>query len=326
MKNSLVSVVIINFNSGKYIKRCIEAVKRQTHDNLEVIVVDNASSDGSGEFLKSLHDKSEIKYIFSEKNLGASGANNLGILKANGEFVLILNADVFLTEDYIEKCLVKFAIDSSIGTVVGKLLSEADHSIVDSAGVEFFKEGVSDEIGIGHPDGEKYSFDRYVAGACCAAALYKREMLESIRFEDEFFDDDFFAFVEDIDLSIIGLLFGWQTYYCSNAIGYHVRGGATSTMSDFVKYLNYRNTNYFWYKTFESGQSSFLYSTLKALRKYTVSKELQKKYQEEFELIRPKLEKKREFIRQRADYSRLKPYMKRSYLVKNLKNRLSRLL
>ncbi len=238
------SAVIINFNSGKYIFRCIQALFEQVDVIIEIIIIDNASSDGSEEMLKILDSQSKIKYIRLEKNIGASGANNLGISLATHDFILVLNADVFLENDYCKHLMPKFK-DPNLGSCQGLLLSERCNDLVDSAGVKFYAEGIATDIGYGDPRTHSYDVDKYVQGVCCAAAIYRVSALKSCLIEGMVYDELYFAFFEDFELSYRLGIQGYRSKYVSSAIGYHVRGGSTHEVSDFVRFLSIRNLVFF---------------------------------------------------------------------------------
>lgn len=318
INNSLVSVVIINFNSDKFIWRSLEALDKQTYKNLEIFVVDNASTDGSSEKLQNINRK-DFNYYKFETNVGSSVANNYGIKNSNGKFVLILNADVFLSEDYIEKSIIAFNKDTKIGTVTGKLLSESNHKIIDTTGIILFKEGVGHERGMDEEDNGQYDIEDYVVGACCAAAMYKREMLEDIRYEDEYYDEDYFAFVEDLDLSVCATLLGWKTLYTYKALAYHVRGGSTSSMSDFVKYLNIRNSEIFFDKFFKNNKKIYIYHfILKVLRYFTINQKIRNDVGISLKELKSKQLDKRLYFSKKIDYIYLEPFLKNSYVFKRL--------
>jgi GT2 family glycosyltransferase len=248
-EDGLVSVIIINFNSGRYIERCIETIERQTYPQYEIIIVDNGSTDGSLALVRQWAQSGRVRLLEGE-NVGSSRANNRGILESHGEFVFILNADAFPAPNFIELCVPAFQEDSTIGTVTGKLVSDADPSRIDSAGLYFYREGFAVDRGFGEKDAGQFDRRAWIDGACCAAALYRRSTLEDIRIGDEFFDEDFFAFVEDPELSLHAALRGWKTLYLPNAVVQHVRGGSSTTISKFVSYLGERNTRLMFRKSF----------------------------------------------------------------------------
>jgi len=245
----MVSIVIINFNSKLYIERCISNIESQSYSNTEIIVIDNGSTDSSFSLIQKMADEGRLR-LFPAENLGSSKANNLGIRESNGEFVLVLNADAFPSPDYIDKCVTAFRKDEYTGTVIGKLISDSDSSIIDSAGIYIFREGIAVDRGFGEKDCGQYNKEEYVDGACCAAAIYRRSMLEDIRIGEEFYDEDFFAFVEDTEISFHAGIRGWKTLYLPSAIVRHVRGGSSGKMTEFNYYLNARNILLFFRKDF----------------------------------------------------------------------------
>ncbi len=316
MSNSkLVSVVIINFNSGKYIFDCIRALESQSYNAVEIVVVDNFSSDGSSELLGNYISCIPFKYYLLEKNMGASYANNYGIHKASGQFLLVLNADVFLDKLFIEKCILAFEKQRKIGTVVGKLLSAKDPLIIDSVGVKIYSEGFGKDLGYGERDFGQYDTESYVDGACCAAAVYKRDMLEDIRFGDEYFDEDYFAFYEDLDLSYRASLMGWVTLYIPEAKGRHVRGGSTQAVTSFVKYLASRNIILFLIKsykpqTLKARFNCYLYIFIKLMFINKLRLLI------DYYRLRNKIKVKKAFLKSRANF---KIYYNDSYIWERVK-------
>jgi len=137
----LVSVTIVTYNSGRFIKRCLESVLEQQYPNIEVVVVDNASTDGTVDILEQFADRCRIYY--NEDNLGFAAAQNQAIAIGRGDWVLTLNPDVLLNPDFISELVEAGNSDSKVGTVCGKLLSiraSFDHlerQLVDSTGIYF---------------------------------------------------------------------------------------------------------------------------------------------------------------------------------------------
>lgn len=319
MIKGLISVVIINFNSDKYIWNCLECIRAQTYNKLEVFVIDNCSSDGSSEKLQKIQGD-DFYYHRFDTNVGSSVANNYGIKNSHGEFVLVLNADVFLNKDYVEQSIKEFGRDEKIGTVTGKLLSESNNQVIDTTGIIVFKEGVGAERGMGEVDNGQYDFVDYVVGACCASALYKREMLEDIEYEGEFFDEDMFAFVEDFDLAIMSTLLGWKTLYVYRAVGFHVRGGSTKNVSEFVRYLNIRNSKLCYIKLLSGCRRINLYNQVfRLFRYFTVDNRTRLKVDRDIQKLAKKYASKQNFYRNKIVYSNLIPYLNKSYLTERIK-------
>ena len=225
--NDRVSVTIVTYNSGRFIKRCLESVLAQRYANKEIIVIDNASSDGTVDILEQFEDRCQI--IYNDENIGFAAAQNQAILSSTGEWVLTLNPDVLLLPNFIQALVEAGQFDSKIGTVCGKLLTILasfdlpEKPLVDSTGIYFTPmlrhlDRGSQEVDNGH-----YLKHEYVFGATAAAALYRREMIDDISIGDEFFDPDFFVYREDADVAWRAQLMGWRCIYTPLARGYHVR-------------------------------------------------------------------------------------------------------
>src|SRR6202166_2881469 len=225
--NDRVSVTIVTYNSGRFIKRCLESVLAQRYANKEIIVIDNASSDGTVDILEQFEDRCQI--IYNDENIGFAAAQNQAIRSSTAEWVLTLNPDVLLLPNFIQALADAGQFDSKIGTVCGKLLTMSStfeipaKPVVDSTGIYFnpmlrHLDRGSQEVDNGH-----YLQYEYVFGATAAAALYRREMIEDISLDGEFFDSDFFVYREDADVAWRAQLLGWKCLYAPYERGYHVR-------------------------------------------------------------------------------------------------------
>ena len=111
----LVSVTVVTYNSGRFIRRCLESVLEQNHSKVEVIVIDNASTDGTADILEQFADKCRI--LYNQENIGFAAAQNQAIALSNGRWVLALNPDVLLMKDFIEELVVAGNLDQKVGTV-----------------------------------------------------------------------------------------------------------------------------------------------------------------------------------------------------------------
>jgi GT2 family glycosyltransferase len=225
--SDFVSVTIVTYNSGRFIKRCLESVLAQRYRDKEIIVIDNASTDGTTDILEPFEDRCQI--VYNEENVGFAAAQNQAIALSGGDWVLTLNPDVLLLPDFIQVLVDATHMDPKVGSVCGKLLTMTDafdfpaKPVVDSTGIYFnpmlrHLDRGSQEVDNGH-----YLNFEYVFGATAAAALYRREMILDISISGEFFDSDFFVYREDADVAWRAQLLGWRCLYVPYARGYHVR-------------------------------------------------------------------------------------------------------
>src|SRR6266849_1939548 len=225
--SDFVSVTIVTYNSGRFIRRCLESVLEQKYPDKEIIVIDNGSTDGTTDILEQFEDRCQI--VYNEENIGFAAAQNQAIALSSGDWVLTLNPDVLLLTDFIQVLVDATQMDAKVGSVCGKLLTMTDafafpaKPVVDSTGIYFnpmlrHLDRGSQEVDNGH-----FLNYEYVFGATAAAALYRREMIEDVSIDDEFFDPDFFVYREDADVAWRAQLLGWRCIYTPHARGYHVR-------------------------------------------------------------------------------------------------------
>ncbi len=222
-----VGVTLVTYNSARYIRACLEAVLCQEDAALDVVVVDNASADGTLDALAAFGPR--IRVIRNARNLGFAAAQNQAISAASGDWVLALNPDVLLRPGFIAALVAAGSLDPRAGAVCGRLLSigadftPPERPLLDSTGIYFTPTMRHFDRGWHEPDDGRYARMEYVFGASAAAALYRREMIEDISDRGEFFDPDFFAYREDADVAWRAQLLGWRCIYTPAAVGYHVR-------------------------------------------------------------------------------------------------------
>lgn len=240
LTNGRVSVVIVSWNSAVFLRRCLAALAAQTYDAIELIHIDNASSDDSVAIVGEAAPRA--RQIINDTNRGFSEAVNQGVRVAGGEFVLLLNPDAFLDAEYVAR-LVDALTDAggTFGMATGKLL-QAETGLVDSKGIRMTRSGRHFDIGQGMRDddenvgrtlsptsppvgleGPTYANAREIFGVSGAAAMYRMSFIIDVTVGGEFLDEDFFAFREDADVAWRGQLFGWRAIYVPDAVGHHVR-------------------------------------------------------------------------------------------------------
>jgi GT2 family glycosyltransferase len=227
MPASGVSLSIVTFNSERYIRRCLESALAQKDIRGEVTVVDNASTDGTAKILRSFGKR--IKVIWNQRNVGFAEGQNQGIRASRTEWVLTLNPDLLMAEDFVRRLVEAGEQDPGAGAVCGKLLSigagfePLPERRVDSTGIFFTPAMRHFDRGWHQVDDGRYDRAEYVFGACAAAALYRRRMIDDVSIEGSFFDPDFFAYREDADVAWRAQLLGWRCIYTPDAVGWHVR-------------------------------------------------------------------------------------------------------
>jgi len=262
-KKSLVSVNILTHNSQDLIGPCLNSVLKQTYKDIEILVIDNASTDNTLKVISKLISSSRIniKLIKSKDNLGFAAGHNIGIKKCNGEYILCLNDDAVLSKNFIKNAIEAIEVDKKIGAIQGKLykirnMREAQFlaegqtpNIIDSTGLLMFKNRRIVCRGQGEKNENQYKKGE-IFGVDGAVALYRRKALDDIKLpiyrgataqlEFEYFDEDFFMYKEDVDLAWRLRLYGWKSIYEPKAVGYHLRGAGEGAVKDYVSVVKSR--------------------------------------------------------------------------------------
>jgi hypothetical protein len=229
-------VIVVNFNGKRFLNECIGSLCSQSYPRVEIIVVDNASVDDSIEFLES--EFSKVRIIRNPVNLGFAGGMNSGILHARGSLILSLNNDTRVDRNCIAGLVDAIGDDRSIGMCAAKLIFFDKR--INSTGICIARSGASWDRGMFEEDTGQFERSEEVFGPCAAAALYRRELFDDIGL----FDEDFFLFMEDVDIAFRGQLAGWRCIYVPQAVVYHHHGGTAGFRSDLAVY--YGNRNILW--------------------------------------------------------------------------------
>lgn len=232
-----VTVVIVNWNCEQFLDRCLSALLTQTVAPHEIILVDNASSDASLDIVQRFP---VVRLLAQNENLGFARGNNLAIEQAaaESEWIALLNPDAFV-EPYWLEALLSAARDYPVFDVFGsKLVVAADPAVLDGAGDAYHMSGLVWRMGHGSSALSCVEQVREVFSPCAAAALYRRSAL----IEVGGFDEDFFCYVEDVDLGFRLRLKEYCCLYVPSSIAHHVGSGATGGQhSDFAIYHGHRN-------------------------------------------------------------------------------------
>ena len=250
-QNSRVSVIIVNWNGERFLERCLAALMAQTVKPHEIILVDNASSDGSVEIVRRFP---AVRLITQDQNTGFARGNNLAIeaASADSEWIALINPDAFAQPYWLEALLVAAESNPGFDVFGSKLVNAADPTVQDGGGDAYHMSGLVWRMGHGVPVPASVENAREVFSPCAAAALYRRSALREIGG----FDEDYFCYVEDVDLGFRLRLAGYRCLHVPQSVAHHIGSGTTGGQhSDFALYHGHRNL--VW--TFVKDMPGFLF-------------------------------------------------------------------
>jgi hypothetical protein len=254
--NKKFSVIILNWNGLKFINKCVESVIRQTYSNIEIILVDNNSTDDSVEIVSSLYKIDKL--IKNTENLGFSKGMNIGIDNSTGDYVMTLNMDVYLASNAIENIVTYFDKYTDVGIIMGKEFSWINNELINnetiSSGPGFLK-----KRGQGFSDKNNSNKLTFSFGAMGSFPTFRREVLNDLRNNIGYiFDPKFETGWEDKDVFFRTHHLGWKFLYVPEIIGYHSVSGSVNNKARLIdKSLEYqqrifRNRYYFIFKNYNS--------------------------------------------------------------------------
>ncbi len=232
-----VSVIIVNWNGEQFLEQCLSALMAQTVKPHEIILIDNASSDSSVEIVRQF---SSVRLIALDRNTGFAQGNNLAIEAASeeSEWIALINPDAFAETCWLEQLLESVERNPGFDVFGSKLVSAGDSSVLDGAGDAYHVSGLAWRMGHGSPVPISAENEREVFSPCAAAALYRRSALRKIGG----FDEDYFCYVEDVDLGFRLRLMGYRCLHVPQSVAHHVGSGTTGGQnSDFSMYYGHRN-------------------------------------------------------------------------------------
>lgn len=238
-----VTIVIPNYNGKHFMEPCLSSLSEQTYKNFHILVVDNASSDGSIEYMEENYP--DIELIKLQKNFGFSKAVNIGIQHSRTPYVILLNNDTTVDTRYVEEMVKAIEKSSKIFSVSSKMIQMYHPELIDSAGDLYTLLGWGVCRGCGRPVSNYTKYDE-IFTACAGAAIYRRSVFDEIGY----FDENHFAYLEDIDIGYRARIYGYYNMYCPTALVYHVGSGTSGSKYNSFKvklaarnnlYLNYKN-------------------------------------------------------------------------------------
>jgi GT2 family glycosyltransferase len=229
-----ITVIILNWNGKKFLPECLESVRKQTYPGLSVTVVDNASTDGSVEFLRERYP--EVRLVLNDKNLGFAGGNNSGIRECKTPYLVILNNDTDLHPDCISELKNAMDRDLRIGACASRIMLKFEEDRLDAAGISVCADGLALGRGRMEPSARYQKEEEvFFASDCCT--LYRKDMLDQIGH----YDEDFFAYADETDLGWRARARRWKCVYVPTAVINHHHSGSSGSVSPFKVYLVERN-------------------------------------------------------------------------------------
>ncbi len=241
----LIEIVIPNWNGFHLLAHCLDSLRRQTCKDFSVTVVDNGSQDDSAE--KIIKGYPEVKIIRFPHNKGFSAAVNSGIKKSSSEWILLLNNDIEVDPNCLHVLKQTILQENSYDYFALRMLSFHDRELLDGAGDGYLRGGAGFRLGSMQKYGPPYDRDKEVFGACAGAALYKKGFFDKVGF----FDEDFFAYLEDVDINLRALRAGLRCLYLASAIVYHMGSASLgSKINATTVRLSTRNTLFLLVKNY----------------------------------------------------------------------------
>lgn len=235
-----VTACVVSYNTAHHLPGVLATLTAQTHPDLDVVVVDNASADDSVAAAR----RCGVRVVANRRNRGFAGAANQALALTGADALLLCNPDVRLAPDHVTRLVAALDADPRVASAQGKLLRfpEPDQPrVIDTTGHLAFRTRLFRNRGEGRPDDGTFDTPDEPFGVSGACALYRVDALHDVAVAGEVFDADLFAFFEDVDLDWRLRLRGWRAAYVPTAVADHERGGAGVRRSAFVEELNYAN-------------------------------------------------------------------------------------
>ena len=237
-----VTIVIPNYKGKEYLFSCVKSLYEKDQTEKKILIIDNASNDGSIE--EVVKEYPEVECVMLDKNYGFCRAVNIGIEKTDTAYVILLNNDTVIKDNYVQYLLDSIKKDPNIFSVEPKMIQYHDPSKIDSAGTYYNALGWAYAYGK-DKSVKKYNNIRKIFAACGGASIYRKKVFEEIGM----FDEKHFAYLEDIDVGYRARIFGYENWYVPAALVYHVGSGTSgSRYNQFKTRYSSRNNIYLIYK------------------------------------------------------------------------------
>lgn len=233
--SELVSVIVVNWNGRHHLEMCLPALAAQTYPNYEIILVDNGSTDGSVPYVREQFPQARL--ICLDENAGFARPNNIGIRASQATYLATLNNDTKVDPNWLTELVRAAEANPAAGMCAAKLLFYDRPDVVNSAGICLDRLGIAWDRWGGRVDAAEGAAPTAVFGPSAGAALYRRAMLDEIGL----FDEDYFAYLEDVDLAWRARLAGWDCLYVDTAVVYHRHSATAVEGSPFKNRLLGRN-------------------------------------------------------------------------------------
>jgi GT2 family glycosyltransferase len=230
-----VSIIIPNWNGARWLERCLRSLRAQHFSDFELLVVDNGSTDDSLALVQQCFP--EARCLAMGRNVGFAAAVNAGIRATCGEFVVLLNNDTEADPGWLAGLVEALDRRPEFTFAASRMRQDERRDLIDGAGDALNWYGIPSKIGHGETDGAAFDEEREVFGACAGAALYRRSLFAEIGL----FEETFFAYIEDVDVSFRARLAGHRCLYVPAAVVYHVGSATAGRNSDFALQLATRN-------------------------------------------------------------------------------------
>ncbi len=233
----IISIVIVYWNSSKYLPRCLDCLLKQTFRDFEIIILDNGSLDNGTDGLEQKYPGLNLHLERFSSNLGFAIANNLGARIARGKWLVLLNADAFPEQEWLENLLAAAKAYPNGASFSSRQIQANNPKFLDGAGDAYHLSGFAWRIGLGYPADVYGGNFAELFSPCAAAAMYLRQAF----LDAGGFDEDFFSYYEDVDLGFRLQLKNYHCFYVPNAVVYHIGSATFGVRSDFAFYHSHRN-------------------------------------------------------------------------------------